>query len=271
MVDRGHRALTEASGTAVFDLQGNGWRFTKGNHLRIELAQDDDPFLKPSMLPSSLTLAGVTLELPVRRVGPDALVRAPRLASDAGTRPRFSFAVLSRSGELTGVSKVEATVRRSGGAARPVAAGALRGRLGRTYTVSGRVFDRAGLAGDPASAMTVVPFDDRRAKGLRRRGFKRVKARGAWLRKLSRGRRGARLRLRFRGDRVYLVGRTSRRGGRALVVLNGRRKRVSFRSRRTRNRAVVFSARARPRRTNRLRLRVLRGRVEIDALGVRRP
>ncbi len=215
-------------------------------------------------------------EVPVRRVGPDALVRVPRLASDSSTRPRFTFSVLSRSGELAGITKVEAGVRNAaGGARRALAPGAngvvaVRGRAGRTYELSGRVFGRGGLAGDDARGLTVVPYDDRRAKGLRKRGFKRKKARGAWLRKVSRGGRGARLRFRFRGDRVYLIGRKSRRGGRALVVLNGKRKRVSFRSRRTRNRVVVFSARTRPKRANRLRLRVLRGRVEIDALGVRR-
>ena len=265
------RALTSASGTAVLRPERQRLALQRrATRSGIELAQDDDPFIKPSTISSSLTLAGVTVDMPVRRTGPDALVRAPRLASDVAARPRFSFAVLSRSGELAGVSKVEASVRTPGGKPRALAAGALRGKLGRTYLLSGRVFDQAGVAGSPAGATTVVPFDDRRARGLRKRGFRRVKARGAWLRKVSRGARGAKLRLRFRGSRVYLVGRRSRRGGRALVVLNGKRKRISFRARRTRNRVVVFSARARPKRANRLRLRVLRGRVEVDAIGVRR-
>ena len=44
----------------------NGWRFAQGHEIRIELAQDDDPFLKASSVPSSLTLTGVDLAIPVR-------------------------------------------------------------------------------------------------------------------------------------------------------------------------------------------------------------
>jgi acetyl esterase/lipase len=67
MVDRGFRALSDAgSGTARIDLFGNGWRFERGHHVRVELAQDDDPYIKASTVPSSMELDGVTLELPVR-------------------------------------------------------------------------------------------------------------------------------------------------------------------------------------------------------------
>ena len=70
LVDRGTRRLTAAGGTAVFDLQGNGWRFRRGDRLRLELAQDDEPYLKASTVPSSLTLKGVVLVLPVRMIRP---------------------------------------------------------------------------------------------------------------------------------------------------------------------------------------------------------
>jgi dienelactone hydrolase len=66
MVDRGFRTLTAQRGDAVLDLMGNGWRFERGHRLRIELAQDDDPFLKVSTLPSQMTLQGVSLRVPVR-------------------------------------------------------------------------------------------------------------------------------------------------------------------------------------------------------------
>jgi hypothetical protein len=66
MVDRGFRALTRPDGQAVFDLLGNGWRFERGHRVRVELAQDDDPYIKASTLPSRLQLDGVTLQLPVR-------------------------------------------------------------------------------------------------------------------------------------------------------------------------------------------------------------
>jgi hypothetical protein len=66
MVDRGFRTLTQRSGVAVIDLMGNGWRFARGHRVRIELAQDDDPFLRASTVPSQMTLDGVTLRIPVR-------------------------------------------------------------------------------------------------------------------------------------------------------------------------------------------------------------
>jgi len=69
MVDRGPRRVSDAeaqSGSVIFQLHGNGWRFAQGHRIRIELAQDDDPFLKASSVPSSLTLTGVDLAIPVR-------------------------------------------------------------------------------------------------------------------------------------------------------------------------------------------------------------
>lgn len=67
LVDRGVRRVAQANATEVFDLNGNGWRFEKGHRIRIELAQDASPFIKASVVPSTLTLDGVKLEIPVRR------------------------------------------------------------------------------------------------------------------------------------------------------------------------------------------------------------
>jgi hypothetical protein len=66
MVDRGFRTLTEQNGSAEMHLMGNGWRFERGHRVRIELAQDDDPFLKASTIPSRMALDDVTLRIPVR-------------------------------------------------------------------------------------------------------------------------------------------------------------------------------------------------------------
>jgi hypothetical protein len=69
MVDRGPRRLTldEAeAGKVTFELHGNGWRFEDSHSVRIELTQDDEPFLVNSDVPSSLTLQGVKLRVPVR-------------------------------------------------------------------------------------------------------------------------------------------------------------------------------------------------------------
>jgi hypothetical protein len=272
MVDRGVRRLNAAAGTAVIDLLGNGWRFTKGSRLRLEIAQDDDPYVKSSTTPSSLTLHGATLDLPVRRAGPDALLAAPFLASDVSIGPAVPVRVRPRSGELTGVSRVEALVRdtRSSGA-RALGGTSFRGRPGRTYRLRGRLLDRRRVPGDYATAVTIVPFDDRPGGALAYGdGWTRVVVRGAWRGALSRSsRRGASMSLRLRGSRIYLIGRATPGGGTALLELGSRRRTVSFASDRTRNRRVLARLDADAKRTSTLRLTVRRGRVEIDAIGVR--
>ena len=64
MVDRGARRVTDPSGTVTYELHGNGWRFEAGHKIRIEIAQDDDPYLKRSTISSSTTITGVTLQIP---------------------------------------------------------------------------------------------------------------------------------------------------------------------------------------------------------------
>ena len=69
MADRGFRRLTAAevaAGTVSFELFGNGWKFTQGNRIRLELAQDDTPYLKASQPPSGMTVTRATLTLPTR-------------------------------------------------------------------------------------------------------------------------------------------------------------------------------------------------------------
>lgn len=66
MVDRGVKRINSATGPTTFDLHGAGWRFAAGHKLRIEVAQDDAPYIKASSIASSLTLSGVTLDVPVR-------------------------------------------------------------------------------------------------------------------------------------------------------------------------------------------------------------
>lgn len=64
MVDRGIRRVTAPNGTVTYELHGNGWRFHAGHKIRIEIAQDDDPYAKSSSLASSTTITGVTLVIP---------------------------------------------------------------------------------------------------------------------------------------------------------------------------------------------------------------
>ena len=274
MVDRGLRTGVAPEETTVFQLHGNGWRFARGHRIRIELAQDDEPFLHASNQPSSLTLRGTTLELPVREAGPSVRVAAPELARsrlvDVGIEPA--------SGERIGIGDLELerrnSARRGFGPVRVVDGRArLSGRPGRTYRLRARAVDTRGVPGPWSEATTVVPLDDARATyvGV----WSRPRVRAAYGGRLSRStRRGAELRFRFRGRRLWIVGRRSRRGGRALVMLDGRRRVVTFRARRTDPGAVVASLRIRGRGQHRLRVVNLgSGRVEIDALGVldRRP
>lgn len=153
LVDRGPYRIPEgvASGTALYQLHGNGWRFPKGHVIRLELAQDDDPYLKSSDIPSSLTLGEVKLALPVReqtfasaaatpgspaqvvaaatfestpggganpaaadRTAPRARMRAPFVASSVSRSARFPIA-WSGSDIGSGVKTFEVQVRRTSG------------------------------------------------------------------------------------------------------------------------------------------------------------
>jgi len=66
MVDRGVRRAEAASGTVTYQLHGSGWRFPAGHRVRIEIAQDDDPFLRASSVASSTTISHVHLSIPIR-------------------------------------------------------------------------------------------------------------------------------------------------------------------------------------------------------------
>jgi hypothetical protein len=66
MVDRGFRRVEGPNQTTTFDLNGNGWKFPAGHAILIELMQDDDPYIKNSNQPSSLTISTITLLIPIR-------------------------------------------------------------------------------------------------------------------------------------------------------------------------------------------------------------
>jgi len=68
LVDRGFRRVPDgsANGVTSIDLNGNGWRFARGHRIRVEVAQDDDPYVKSSVQPSSLQISRVVMRLPVR-------------------------------------------------------------------------------------------------------------------------------------------------------------------------------------------------------------
>jgi hypothetical protein len=77
MVDRGVRrvALAETTsqpggtGQVVYELHGNGWRFPAGHRVRIEIAQDDETFVRRSTPVSATTISHVELEIPKVEMG----------------------------------------------------------------------------------------------------------------------------------------------------------------------------------------------------------
>jgi dienelactone hydrolase len=209
-------------------------------------------------------------------------VNAPRLASDAGTGPRFAVRVAARGARSAALDHYELQVqqlpggrfRRIGGrigtAARSVA-----GRRGRAYRFRGRAIGRGGVPGPWAYATSVVPVDERSAR-FTGPWWSRAASRGAFDGTLTRAAdRGVRMRFVFRGSRVWIIGRRSPQGGRALTLLDGRPRVIDFHARRARDRAVIASLAARGRGRHTLLVfplgylsRTGRPLIELDALGV---
>jgi hypothetical protein len=77
LADRGPRRLLPAEvadGRVTYELFGSGWRFPAVHRVLIELAQDDDPFLHLTEVPSSASLSGAQLRIPIRE--PSATIKA---------------------------------------------------------------------------------------------------------------------------------------------------------------------------------------------------
>jgi len=305
LVDRGVKSLADANGVSAMDLHGAGWRFAQGHRIRIELAQDDDTYIKASAQTGSLVIQGVGLSIPVREASlslggivpgspPRIDVRSPRLASDQGTGRRFAITIRARPGTArASIRDYRLQIRdadsQGASASRRVRASRagqttfrFKGRPGHTYVIRAQAIDNEGRVGPLDITRTIVPFDDRRmaTRDVGRGGkARRPRVRGAYGGRLTRSSRpGALMGFRFRGDRLFIVGRVSRRGGKAIVLVNRRRRVISFYAKRTRNRRVVASFKAKRSGVNTARIVTLgrrgarraRGtRVEIDALGVR--
>ena len=206
---------------------------------------------------------------------PTVELTAPRLASEVSRGPRVALRLTpagpadhyeleyrtagsSRFRRLT--SDLDGSVRRY----------RFDGEFGTTYEFRARAVSGDGRAGAWDRARSVVPFDDfRRLPDYARDSWDLVRTRGAFGGRVTRSSdRDAELRLRFRGTRLYLIGRRSPRGGPAIAILDGERRRIGFRARRIRERAVIAGWRLAP---GGHRLRVVnlgRGRVEIDGFGV---
>jgi hypothetical protein len=147
-----------------------------------------------------------------------------------------------------------------------------KGKLGRTYLFRIRAVGKSGVRSDWRYRRLVFPYEDR-GKGRRYSGgWKRVKDKRAWRGGYSvSSRRGAKMRFKTgRGGRFYVIGRKTPGGGVAVIKRGVRRKVVSFRSKRVRNRRVVARFNGSPKKRYKLVVRVRRGPVAIDGIGVRR-
>lgn len=150
----------------------------------------------------------------------------------------------------------------------PVNALHFRGEQGAAYRFRITATDRALNSSTTTTDPVLVPVDDR-DRGILRlsKGWKRVRAAGAWGRRVARSeRRGAIGRLRFRGTQVALIGRRLPDGGRLRVTVDGRSRVVRVRGR-TRHRSVLWVSPRLDAGAHMLRLRTLGGGpVELDAV-----
>ena len=148
-----------------------------------------------------------------------------------------------------------------------------KGRIGQTYLFRLRAVGKSGVRTGWRLKRVVFPYNDR-GKGRRYSGgWTRVKAKRAWRGGYSQSsRRGATMRFTTKGGgRIYLIARTSRAGGKAVVQAQGGKRRVvSFKTKKGRHRRVVTIINRTDKRVVRFRLRVLRGVVTVDGIGVRR-
>ena len=160
LVDRGVHSLADDSGTVEFDLHGNGWRFEQGHRLRVELAQDDDPYVRPPDQPGTITVSAVQLSVPIREIAPgDPGEAGPNVTVQVVPRSRGRFDITARSptGERTPIASYEFLVGEAGDY-QPLPGPedspdrSFRGTSGVVYDFAARAIDRRGVSGPLAFA-----------------------------------------------------------------------------------------------------------------------
>ena len=213
-------------------------------------------------------------------VAPTARLRAPRYASDSSTRARFKLR-WSGSDRGSGVAYYDLTARQVGVAGKGAAARTLlratrrrsltfHGRAGATYEFALVATDRAGNRSRRTLRRTVVPLDDSGRRFHYSPSWRGLRQRSAYGGTVHRSAtRGATVTLGFSGRRVAVIGPRSRRGGRLVVLVDGRRAgRATFRGR-ARARRVLFTSRRLRAGRHTLVLRLIgRRRAVLDAIGV---
>jgi hypothetical protein len=73
---------------------------------------------------------------------------------------------------------------------------------------------------------------------------------------------------RWRGSIVHLLGRRSPGAGRAWLYVDGRRRSLSFSSRKVRDRTLVWAEKVSGRGVHTIRVVSRGGRIELDGIGV---
>jgi putative CocE/NonD family hydrolase len=156
LVDRGVYTLADDSDTAVIDLHGNAWRFPQGHRLRIELAQDDDPYVRRADQPVTVTVARVHLSVPIREVAPgDPGEAGPDIRLRVAARAGGGFDLTARSatGERFAIDEYEFFLVDALGEYDPLPSDpaerstSYNGAPGTTYTFAARAIDRRGVPG----------------------------------------------------------------------------------------------------------------------------
>jgi hypothetical protein len=210
-------------------------------------------------------------------------LQTPRLASDT-LRGRKILLRIRRKG-IKAMDHFILQYRKTGGKTKkkyktingnlPVSTRRMRfkkGKLGTTLLFRIRAVGKNGRVSPFSHSRTVFPYDDR-GKGRRYSGrWHRVKAKRAWRGGFTRSRQpGATLRFKTAGGgRVFIIGTTTPKGGKAMLGRGKNKRVISFRSKKKRNRRVVAVVNRTPKRGYRLLIRVIRGEVNIDGIGVRR-
>ena len=237
----------------------------------VDAVITDDPLM------AQLTLGFGRRDLLPETLRPTAALDAPMYASERSRGLRFPLR-LGGADRGSGLESFRLEWRRNvdvserwrlvGETESPQAS--FRGRPGASYVFRLRVRDRLGNRSTYDYGETVVPFDDRSSVLRFQRGWRRTRARSAWRGTLTRARAaGAAATARFEGQRVALIARRTRRGGRLRVSLDGRRKAiVSLRG--SGHRRLVFRSPVLRPGTHLLELRALGGGVEIDAIAIDR-
>jgi hypothetical protein len=213
---------------------------------------------------------------PPRTGPPRVALIAPTWASSNSTRAQEQLAWHGTAGSAP-IAYYSVSYRRTGSQAwhwllrhTSRTHASLRGPAGSTYVLHAVAVDTAGKRSALARSAVAIPLDDRdRRINRSRHGWRELRRAGAYGGTLAVGVSGATISLRFFGHVVAIIGPRLRHAGVMLVTLDGLHPQRIGESGRAAMR-LVLSARQVRQRNHVLRIRVLSGTVEIDAIGVRR-